>query len=136
MSTNNVGNRIPVPDIAQQDTRLLEFSFKHLDITNAKFELQRCTREFLGAMLESIQAYSNDTVAAFVNQNNQDHRHINVFDHTTEPDGFTTLDEEQLAYNDAWQFASVRRERWRVCGMLIENVFYVVWLDPDHLLCP
>ncbi len=136
MTKGNSGHRIPAPTIAQDDDRLLEFSFKYLDVTNEKFSLARCTPQFLTALIESIQTYSNSTVAQFVDQNNLDHRHITNFSLTTEPEGFSTLDEDQLSYHDAWQFGPVRRERGRVHGMLIENVFHIVWLDPDHLLCP
>lgn len=136
MARANDGIRIPVPVVAQEDSRLLEFSFKYLDVTNQKFSLERCSPEFLKALLESIQVHSNAPVSTFVEQNNKENRHMNDWPLTTEPDGFSTLDPDQLAYNDVWQFAPIPKQRWRVHGLLIENVFYVVWLDPDHLLCP
>jgi hypothetical protein len=37
---------------------------------------------------------------------------------------------------DAWQFSISANEHGRVHGFLIENVFYVVWLDPEHKLYP
>lgn len=134
MSNINQGRRIPAPDFQAEDERLLEFSFKYLDTTLDEFSLQRCNVEFLRALMESIQVYSQWTVAQFTDQNNQDRRHIIVFDSTNHPEGFSTLDEDQLTYHDAWQFAPVRNQQWRVHGLLIDNLFQIVWLDPDHLL--
>jgi hypothetical protein len=37
---------------------------------------------------------------------------------------------------DAWQFSVSVNKHGRVCGFLIENVFYVVWLDPGHDVYP
>ena len=36
----------------------------------------------------------------------------------------------------AWQFSISANEHGRVHGFLIDNVFYVVWLDPEHRLYP
>ena len=36
--------------------------------------------------------------------------------------------------DDAWQFSLSVNEHGRVHGFLIENVFYVVWFDPQHQL--
>jgi len=44
--------------------------------------------------------------------------------------GMPTLDDE------AWQFAVSANQHGRVHGFLIYNLFYVVWLDPDHKLYP
>ncbi|HEU4455801.1 MAG TPA: hypothetical protein VFR81_22240 [Longimicrobium sp.] len=36
----------------------------------------------------------------------------------------------------AWQFALSANEHGRVHGFLVEDTFYVRWLDPDHNLYP
>jgi hypothetical protein len=36
----------------------------------------------------------------------------------------------------AWQFSLSEHESGRVHGFLIDRVFHVVWLDPDHNLYP
>ncbi|QXE21583.1 hypothetical protein B6N60_00260 [Richelia sinica FACHB-800] len=43
------------------------------------------------------------------------------------------MDEEQLV-GQPYQFQLSSNEYGRVHGFFIENVFYIVWLDPDHLL--
>ncbi|MCP6040932.1 hypothetical protein NL354_18735 [Klebsiella pneumoniae] len=54
---------------------------------------------------------------------------------TSEPDGFTHLNEQFQSYTP-YQFAISRNEHGRIHGFFIGNVFYVVWLDPNHQLYP
>ncbi|MBF0507756.1 MAG: hypothetical protein HQK57_02385 [Deltaproteobacteria bacterium] len=51
---------------------------------------------------------------------------------TTRPDGFNLNDD--LKEFGAWQFQVTGNAHGRVHGLLIDNVFFVVWLDPDHRL--
>lgn len=82
------------------------------------------------------------TVGDFVDQNNEEHRHIIDFALTTEKDGFQHIpkvDREQLGYEEGWQFGvypDVIHNRWRAHGILVQNLFYVVWLDEHHRLYP
>ena len=61
------------------------------------------------------------------------HRHD--FAGTTEPSGFGNLN-EQLKAQEAWQFQLTSNEHGRVHGMLVDDTFYVIWIDPDHELYP
>ncbi len=70
----------------------------------------------------------------FCDQNNQERRHVIYFPETSEPHGFPNLKEEQLSYHESWQFCLTRERDWRVHGILIDDTFYVVWLDPNHSL--
>lgn len=54
---------------------------------------------------------------------------------TTEPDGYSELN-EQLQGCEPWQFQLSANEHGRVHGILIDQVFYIVWLDPNHALYP
>lgn len=49
-------------------------------------------------------------------------------------DSFGILGED--VNKDAWQFQLSSNEHGRVHGYFIENVFYIVWLDPNHELYP
>ena len=40
------------------------------------------------------------------------------------------------ADEDAWEFSLTANKHGRVFGFFVENVFYIVWLDPDHKLYP
>jgi len=58
------------------------------------------------------------------------HRHD--WAQTTELNGFGLSG--QLADCDGWQFQLTSNEHGRVHGFFIGEVFFVVWLDPDHKL--
>jgi hypothetical protein len=122
-----------IPPVVQPDARTLQFSFKHLDINNQRFSVDSCTAEFWIALAKKIVEYSQWPVALFEEQNNEDHRHIIDFTETSEPNGFSHLGTDQLAYVETWQF-QVGEDRWRVLGFLLDGMFYVVWLDPNHCL--
>jgi hypothetical protein len=125
--------QIPAP-ILPPATEKLKFSFRHLDTQTEKFLISRCNHEFLRQLLLTIQDFSSWTVEQFCDQNNHERRHVIDFLVTTERGGFQNVDTDQLAYHDSWQFQLSPLHDWRVHGILIDDTFYVVWLDPDHLL--
>lgn len=108
------GSILAVQSIGAQNVK---FSFKHLDTTNNK--------------------YADE----FREQNNEEGRHSHYFPDTSEPDGFTCLnDPEGLEMEEAWQIRLCPDDHtppasaWRVHGVLLADVFYIVWLDYDHAL--
>jgi hypothetical protein len=124
-------HRIPkVVVLENADT--LQFSFKHLDLTNEKYPVGTCCATFWEALARRLHEYSAWTVDQFSDQNYAEHRHIIDFSETTET-GFSHLDTEQLAYEEPWQF-QVGDEGWRVAGFLLNGTFYIVWLDYNHAL--
>jgi hypothetical protein len=52
---------------------------------------------------------------------------------TTRPDGFHSLNDHYRAI-PGWQFCLSANEHGRVHGIIIDDTFYVVWLDHDHAL--
>jgi hypothetical protein len=52
---------------------------------------------------------------------------------TVRPDGFARLN-EQLRDLVPYQFSVSANAHGRVHGLIIDDTFYVVWLDPDHRL--
>lgn len=131
---------IPVPQLPP--TKNLSFSLKHLDSESAKYHVDRCNLEFCQALFASLRRYGAFTVDQFIDQNNQDGRHIINFAETTDPDGFTCLDLENLRQEEAWQIRlcpevhAPPESGWRAYGFLLDDVFYLVWLDPFHRLYP
>jgi hypothetical protein len=120
----------------------LRFSFKHLDFTNPKFLPSNCSTDYFLRLFQMLHRYSNLTVGDFIEQNNFERRHIIDFAKTTELDGFQRvpgIDAEQLGFHDGWQFGVNPSEEWnlwRAHGILINDVFYVIWLDHEHKLFP
>jgi hypothetical protein len=133
---------IPEPQEVQTDQLPLKFSFKHLDLQNVKFHCSKCSGEYFQKLLEILQRLSTWKVEDFVDENNDEHRHRIYFPATSEPNGFQNIpnvDSEQFGYEDGWQFGvypMLRWNRWRVHGILIADTFFIVWLDPEHLLFP
>jgi hypothetical protein len=134
----------PVPriELATVENKLLRCSFKHLDMTNPKFDPSKCSAEYFCRLLAVVQRFSTWTVAQFIDQSNKEHRHIIDFARTSEPDGFQNipgLDPDQIGYADGWQFSVYPEVPWsdlRAHGILIDDTFYIVWLDPEHKLFP
>ncbi len=58
--------------------------------------------------------------------------HSIVWEETTEPAGFSHLN-EQLRGVRGYQF-EVSQGEGRVHGLFIDDSFYIVWLDPNHEL--
>ncbi|MBM7624797.1 hypothetical protein [Sporohalobacter salinus] len=44
------------------------------------------------------------------------------------------LDDDDGVLNESWQFSISRNKHGRVHGFIIDNIFYIVWLDPEHNL--
>ena len=114
----------------------VKFSFKYLDADNPKFLPSDCPHEFWPALMARLKLYSNLTVEVFLDQNNPDRRHIIHFAETTEPNGFVNVDTEQLAYEEPWQFDLETWQPWRIAGILVDDMFYIIWLDHSHSLYP
>ncbi len=125
-------HRIPKVRL-KENSDTLQFSFKHLDLGNDKYSISKCHRDFWEALARKLNEYSQWPVDQFVDQNYADHRHIIDFRQTTEPAGFWHLDTDQLGYEEPWQF-KIGEHHWRVAGFILNGVFYIVWLDPDHAL--
>ena len=96
----------------------------------------------MGHLLRSFCYLSSRSTDDFRDQNNKAHRHEIDWGTTSEPNGFTHFD-EQLQDGEAWQFWLCEylgdpkaNAMPRVHGVLIESVFYVVWIDANHALFP
>ena len=57
------------------------------------------------------------------------------WEETSEPTGFAHLN-PQLREQEAWQFEISVNEHGRVHGLLLDNTFFVVWIDPKHEMYP
>ncbi|MBU4512930.1 hypothetical protein KKD19_06890 [Patescibacteria group bacterium] len=59
---------------------------------------------------------------------------INFADSRCTEDGFGF--NSQDIDDNGWQFEISQNEHGRIHGFFLENIFYVVWLDPKHELYP
>ena len=126
--------KIPLQDPPPADGNLT-FSFRHLDMaSNPKFCVHRCKEGYLPKFLERLKDLNSVTVREFRENKSKAFRsHTHDWSKTTETAGFSHLN-DQLRSLPGWQFEISGNEHGRIHGFIVERVFHVVWLDPDHLL--
>jgi hypothetical protein len=125
-----------IPSAKQYDTPVaLRFSFKYLDLlSNPKFSVNHCHEGYLEKLLCRLRDVCTFSVKDFrTNRTHSLKAHKIEWDETSEHAGFTNLN-EQLRDEEAWQFHITTNEHGRVHGILLGDTFYVVWIDPNHLL--
>lgn len=114
------------------------FSLKFYDATHPKFRCEGRDDDYFRALLDRMKALSRENVTSLMNRKSDTgfrFHPINFGEERVSESGFGIARLE--AYDDvAWQFSLTVNEHGRVHGFMIENVFYVVWLDPDHRLYP
>lgn len=127
------GGRIVPTDISEIANELIKFSFKYLDLKNSKFSIDTKETKYFISKLQRFRDISGWKVKEFfANPNKTLRNHSINWSETTER-GFgipcvTQLDDK------ACQFSISKGEHGRIIGSILNNVFYVVWLDPDHKL--
>jgi len=133
--------RISPPHL-KPETERIQFSLKHLDSEHPVFRIEDCPAEFFQALLHRIKEYENYTEQQFRDVNHQDDRMLFYFAGSAYPDGFVSLDIE-LQTDHGWEIKVAPEAKhhspeaaWRAYGVLVGNVFYFVWLDPEHKLFP
>ena len=114
-----------------EEKRLL-FSFTAFDRQHELFNLGGSSEDrTVGCkcfieLLDCLKSVSNKTLPELMKNSTHDLHPINWGKaNTNAPSGY-----EQLEY---WQFR-INKSKGRVIGTLIDNVFYVIWLDPHHNL--
>lgn len=114
--------------------RHISFSFRHIEQTHDKFQYARRDAAYFCKVLERLSALSNFTVQEFhASRSSAMRAHPIAWEGTSEPQGFANLN-EQLRNSTPFQFAVSANAHGRVHGFFVGNVFFVVWLDPDHRL--
>ncbi|WP_431047392.1 hypothetical protein [Roseateles sp. L2-2] len=114
---------------------LMKFSFRLLQTTR-KFGLESPidARQYLLHLLSRLQAISSLQVEKFRCSKGKALRaHRHVWEETTETRGFPPLPGDWDGH-EAWQFQLSANKHGRVHGILVDEVFYIVWLDPEHRL--
>ena len=129
------GGKIP-PPIPPPD--YVVFSFKFLDLlSNAKFSLQHCDdpRQYTEKFLERLKAVNSMTVQSLRTPPNPHalRCHSITWENTSE-DGFPFPAMSPLRENEPMQFEVSANAHGRVHGFFIGSTFFIVWLDPAHLL--
>ncbi len=112
----------------------ISFSFRYYQDDKEKFSIGKRDARYLASLLRRLRDLSQLNAKELINNQSKSLRcHKIDWQDTTEPNGFGIANEEQLV-NTPYQFQISANEYGRVHGFFSENVFYVIWLDPDHNL--
>lgn len=132
-------------DLARPDSKIqnktriddgyLKFSFKYLDLhTNPKFSLSHCEAGYLPKLLERIRDVCGCPLSQLTGPTDNALRcHPIDWKDTTEKHGFPNLN-PQLRDAQPRQFMITKKMHGRVHGVLLNDVFFAIWLDPKHKL--
>ncbi|NET71718.1 MAG: hypothetical protein F6K62_12515 [Sphaerospermopsis sp. SIO1G2] len=136
-SNPSVSSASKIKPTQVEHSQLITFSYKYLNNNHEKFSISKKSQEYivkyLEVLLERLRDISSMTYYDMTVKNARILRcHPIDWNDTTE-NGFGLVDEEQLV-GQPYQFQLSSNEYGRIHGFFIENIFYIVWLDPDHLL--
>jgi hypothetical protein len=114
----------------------LRFSFRFFDSTDAEMCPAIFGNGYCQTLMERLKSISTWKVREFTDRSDKSLRnHQHEWNKTSRPDGFAHLNEHYRAY-PGWQFCLSANEHGRVHGIIIDDTFYVIWLDKDHALYP
>ena len=117
----------------------ISFNFHYLNEIKYKFEYKNRDANYFCKLIEKIKTLSNYTrleLEQNVRLKTSLHYHqIDFSDKKVTENEFNFNMSGDLC-DDAWQFSLTVNAHGRVHGFYIENVFHVVWFDPDHKLIP
>lgn len=112
----------------------ISFSFKYYQDKHNKFGYRGKEVNYWLNLLDRLKSLSSLTIQELLVDRSKSLRcHPIKWEDTSEKNGFGFPHEEQLV-DTPYQFSLSSNEYGRVHGFFIDNVFYIVWLDPDHLL--
>ena len=113
------------------------FSFKYLDSNHANFTFDRQDANYWKTLIDRLKDLSGLTPLELIENRSSTLRFhkIDWQDKRVSENCFGLPNEEQLV-SIPYQFSVSSNKYGRVHGFFIENVFYIVWLDPNHKLYP
>ncbi len=119
-----------------KSTPNISFSFVYLQQQNPKFSYNQQDVRYFTALLERLKSLSTMTVTEMTVQNAKSLRchPIDWNDSRVTEKSFGIPNEKQLVDTPYQLFQLSSNEHGRVHGFFIQNMCYIVWLDPDHNL--
>lgn len=141
-------NRIPRPSKSSSgipvkpptEDGCLRFSFKYMTVpSNGKFSLADRETKYFTILLDRFKDLSNFSCGSFragARGGLRNHPLRFGNDKSLTESGFTCLNSDlrEQVEHAAFQFSLSQHEHGRVHGFFIDDVFFIVWLDPRHEL--
>jgi hypothetical protein len=124
--------------IPQTPSKLKEhilFSFRYLDFSNKKFQFPENKPDYFINLIHRLQETCKITLEDFrITSAKSFHSHAICWITATE-NQFKNLP-KQLQDGEDWQFSITKVKYGRIHGVLLDNIFFIVWFDPYHKLSP
>ena len=128
------------------DAKQLKFSFVNLNLNSKKYNMDligdnKQKAKFYNDFIKKIQEYStHKNFKKHISDNGtyRDTNHIHQIDwgdSRIRESCFTNLNPNEMEQikDDCWQLG-INSTTFRIHGYFVDDVFYVVWLDPMHEL--
>ncbi len=112
---------------------LISFSFKYFISVDGKFEPYSWNADYFTTLIERLKELSRLSVQQFYSNRSKSLRSHPIDWNGTTEDSFGLPQEDQIVHVP-YQFELSANEYGRVHGFIIDSVFYIRWLDPDHNL--
>jgi hypothetical protein len=113
--------------------RGISFSFKYFQENHDKFSVQPKGASYWISLVQRLKALSSLSAEEILLNRSQALRcHPIRWNDTTES-GFG-IPNESLLVDTPYQFSLSSNAHGRVHGFFIDEVFHIVWLDPEHRL--
>ncbi|MGK7893897.1 MAG: hypothetical protein AB4372_09810 [Xenococcus sp. (in: cyanobacteria)] len=113
----------------------ISFSFKYFHSSHEKFNCDGKDGSYWLTLIARLKDLSALTALELLRNRNRSLRCHPIDWQDTSESCFGIPNEEQLV-DTPYQFSLSSNEHGRVHGFFINQVFYIVWLDPNHLLYP
>jgi hypothetical protein len=129
---------IQAPSVPDKENIVFSFSFFQAD--HSKCNASGRDANYFRALLQRFKAVGQFTVKQFRTMHAGYNKALRVhpieWSHPKISQAGFQIPQRQDLDEQAWQFSLSEHESGRVHGFLIDRVFHVVWLDPDHNLYP
>jgi hypothetical protein len=113
----------------------VSFSFKFFDDAHDKFCSNDREPYYWKTLLERLKDLSGLTALDMMTNRSSALRCHSIDWTNTSESRFGIPNEQQLV-ETPYQFSLSSNAHGRVHGFFLDEVFYIVWLDPEHLLYP
>lgn len=128
VATESAIKKSPIPD------GTLKFSFKLFDPSDGEVCPAKFNDGYTQALMQRLQNLSSWLISEFTGPCHHSIRNHRIsWEKTKRPDGFTHLNEQFESY-EPWQFSVSVNAHGRVHGVIIDDCFYIVWLDCNHIV--
>ncbi|EQB35055.1 hypothetical protein M948_18320 [Virgibacillus sp. CM-4] len=112
------------------------FSWRFFDRYNKLFSMGNSKREWFIGLIDCLSNVSKMKVMEFRQQSKKRGLRVHSHNWKNATDKYNFTDEWFDQHSDDCLQFSISKANGRVHGFLIDNVFYIIWLDPEHNLYP